>query len=223
MTERDMISFITTMCLPPPLQPRFGSLRLLAFPKAKIAVAREMIFECDGDTVLKLSQQRITADWLVPREGGYSRIRNKVPSDWLPSYIKATWPVLEIFKMDGYFPGNCRTALASVIADSQSSPSIAVSPFFNLHLPYILFNVFQPSRSRSHLLPPPPILLSNILLTTLHTFPINSHLFPFNVCGCVQIFAQFHNSRLFLILHIPCFVTGPYNIWMLRSVKLSLR
>jgi hypothetical protein len=29
---------------------------------------------------------------------------SKVPSDWLPSYIKATRLVLEIFKMAGYFP-----------------------------------------------------------------------------------------------------------------------
>jgi hypothetical protein len=30
-------------------------------------------------------------------------MNSKVSSDWLPSYIKATWTVLEIFKMDGYF------------------------------------------------------------------------------------------------------------------------
>jgi len=29
-------------------------------------------------------------------------MRSKVSSDWLPSYIKAMRPVLEIFKMDGY-------------------------------------------------------------------------------------------------------------------------
>jgi len=45
-----------------PLQPRFGSLRLLAFPIAKVAVEREDICECDGHTVHKLSQQRLTAD-----------------------------------------------------------------------------------------------------------------------------------------------------------------
>jgi len=37
-----------------PLEPRFGSLRLLAFPKAKIAVEREEICEFDGHTVHKL-------------------------------------------------------------------------------------------------------------------------------------------------------------------------
>ena len=51
-----------------PLQPRFGSLWLLAFPKAKIAVESEEICECDGHTVHKLSEWHLTADWLVPRE-----------------------------------------------------------------------------------------------------------------------------------------------------------
>jgi len=41
---------ITQVCQPP-LQARFGSLRLLAFPKAKIAVEREEICECDSQTV----------------------------------------------------------------------------------------------------------------------------------------------------------------------------
>jgi hypothetical protein len=37
-------------------------------------------------------------------------MRNKVSSDWLPSYIKATRPVLEIFKLVGYFPDSPRTS-----------------------------------------------------------------------------------------------------------------
>ena len=40
----------------------FGSLRLLSFPKAKIAVEREEIYECDGHTVHKLSQRCLTAE-----------------------------------------------------------------------------------------------------------------------------------------------------------------
>jgi len=56
----------------------------------------------------KLSERRLTADWLAPRENDCSRMRSKVSSDWLPSYIKATWPVLEIFKMAGYFPDSPR-------------------------------------------------------------------------------------------------------------------
>jgi hypothetical protein len=45
-----------------PLHPGFGSLRLMIFPKAKIAVEREEICECDSQTVYKLSQRRLTAD-----------------------------------------------------------------------------------------------------------------------------------------------------------------
>jgi hypothetical protein len=87
-----------------PLQPSFGSLRLLAFPRAKIADERQEICECDGHTVHKVSQRHLAADWLAPRENDCSRMHSKVSSDWLPSYIKATRPVLEIFKMAGYFP-----------------------------------------------------------------------------------------------------------------------
>jgi hypothetical protein len=91
-----------------PLQPRFGSLLLLTFPKPKIAVESEEICEWDGHTVHKLSQRRLTADWLVPRESDCSRKHSKVSSNWHPSYIKATGPVIEIFKMDGYFPNSPR-------------------------------------------------------------------------------------------------------------------
>ena len=92
----------------PPLQPRFGFLRLTDLPRAKFAFEREEISECDGHTIHKLSQRHLTADWLAPWESDCSRIRSKVSSDWLPSYIKTTRPVLEIFKMAGYFPDRPR-------------------------------------------------------------------------------------------------------------------
>ena len=50
-----------------PLQPRFGSLQLLAFPKAKIDVEREEICECEDHIVHKLSQRHHTANWLAPQ------------------------------------------------------------------------------------------------------------------------------------------------------------
>jgi hypothetical protein len=59
--------------------------------------------KCDGHTLHKLSQRRLTANWLAPRESDCSRMHSKVSSNWLPSYIKATRPVLEIFKLAGYF------------------------------------------------------------------------------------------------------------------------
>ena len=43
--------------------------------------------ECDGYTVHKLSQRRLTADWLAPRESDCSRMHSNVSSDWLPSYV----------------------------------------------------------------------------------------------------------------------------------------
>jgi len=79
-----------------PLQPRFGSLWLLAFPKAKIAVEREVICECDGHTIHELSHWRLTANWLVSRESECSWMCSKVSSDWLPSYVKATRLGLDI-------------------------------------------------------------------------------------------------------------------------------
>ena len=54
---------ITQIYQPPPHPTTiFGSLRLLAFPKAKIAVESEEMCECDGHTVHKVSQRRLTAD-----------------------------------------------------------------------------------------------------------------------------------------------------------------
>jgi hypothetical protein len=97
-----------------PLQPRFGSLRLLVFPKAKIAVESKEICECDGHTVHKLSQRRLTADWLAPRESECLWMHSKISSDWLLSYIKATLPVLEMFKVAGYYPDRPRTSTNSL-------------------------------------------------------------------------------------------------------------
>ena len=71
------------------VQPKFGSLRLLSFPKAKIAVEREEICGCDGHTVHKLSQRCLTAECLDKRESDSSRMHSKVSSDWLPRYSKA--------------------------------------------------------------------------------------------------------------------------------------
>ena len=65
--------------------------------------------ECESHTVHKLSQRRLTADQLAPRESDCSQMHSKVSSDWLPGYIKATRPVLKILKMARYFPDSPRT------------------------------------------------------------------------------------------------------------------
>ena len=80
----------------------------MGYPKAKIAFENEEICECDGHTLHKLSQRRLTANWLALQESDCSPMRSKVSSDWLSSYIKVTWPVLEILKMAGYFPDSPR-------------------------------------------------------------------------------------------------------------------
>ena len=46
--------------------------------------------ECDGHTARYLSQRRLTANWLGPRENDCTRMHSKVSSDCLSSYIKAT-------------------------------------------------------------------------------------------------------------------------------------
>jgi len=43
-------------------------------------------------------------------------MHSKVSSDWLPSYIKTTQPVLEIFKMAGYFPDRPRIKTYETLA-----------------------------------------------------------------------------------------------------------
>jgi hypothetical protein len=44
--------------------------------------------ECDGHTVHKLSQRRLTADLLAPRESDFSRMHNKVSSGWLDDKLR---------------------------------------------------------------------------------------------------------------------------------------
>ena len=84
-------------------------------PKLKSLLEREEICECDGHTVHKLSQWRLTANWLAPQESDCSQMCSKVSSDWLPSYIKAMQPVLEICKMDKYFLNSPCISIASHI------------------------------------------------------------------------------------------------------------
>jgi hypothetical protein len=95
-----------------PSQPRFGSLRLLVFPKAKIAVEREEICECDGHTVDKFSQRRLTADLLVPRTVHGCAVRSPLtdyqvtsrPGDRFSRYSKwlSTFRADQV-KLDSFF------------------------------------------------------------------------------------------------------------------------
>ena len=72
------------------------------FPKLKSTLkGRRFVYVTV--TQYRLSQRRLTADWLAPQESDRLQMNSKVSSDWLPSHIKAMRPVLEIFKMDRYF------------------------------------------------------------------------------------------------------------------------
>jgi hypothetical protein len=55
--------------------------------------------ECDGHTVHKLKSAASHCQ-LTSSMRECSWMLRKVSSDWLPSYMKATLPVLEIFKTD---------------------------------------------------------------------------------------------------------------------------
>jgi hypothetical protein len=101
-------SFCINQVCRPALQPRLGSLRVMAFPKAKIAVEWEEICDIDGHRLHKLSQRCLTAEGLDPRKSDCSRMHSKISSDRLSSYIKATRLVLEVFNMAGYFPNSPR-------------------------------------------------------------------------------------------------------------------
>jgi len=62
---------------------------------------------------------------------------NKVSSDWLSSYIKATRPVLEIFKVAGFFMNSAPmvvildtfSLLIHLFSSTSSSSSLALQPF----------------------------------------------------------------------------------------------
>jgi hypothetical protein len=128
------------------LQPRFGSLQLLVFPKAKISFASKEICDYGGHTVHKLSQRRLTANWLALGESDRSLMHSKVSSDWLPSYIKVTPTVLKIFKMAGYFrdsPHICKTQLEIIYDEDllttcpNPKPSTIACVHIFRHSPYL--------------------------------------------------------------------------------------
>jgi len=52
---------------------------------------------------------------------------SKVSSDWLSGYIKVTRPVLEIFKMAGYFPDSPRTSTAEKFCPFRDKTACRVS------------------------------------------------------------------------------------------------
>jgi len=98
---------ITQVCQPP-YSPDLAPYKFWLFPTLKSPLKGRIFFNATV-TPYTSCQRRLTAEWLAPRESDCSRMHSKVSSDWLPSYIKATRPALEIFKMVGYFPDSPRT------------------------------------------------------------------------------------------------------------------
>ena len=88
----------------PPNSPDLVPCDIWLFPKLKPPLKVRIFVNATGTQYTSSVKRRLTADWLAPRESDCSRMRSKVSSDWLQSYIKATRPVLEIFKTAGYFP-----------------------------------------------------------------------------------------------------------------------
>jgi len=140
--------------------------------------------------VHKLSQRRLTADWLAPRESDCSRMHSKVSSDWLPSYCKATRPVLEIFKMAGYFPDspriattlsarltNCLNKLCTCLPDWFTDQMIdSLSTQVNK-----LVDLLCSSSSCARW-----VVKEKSSLKTVHSF-MNASVFEVRTAGCIEI------------------------------------
>jgi len=79
-------------------------------------------------------------------------MHSKVSSDWLPSYIKATRPVLEILKMAGYFPDSpcmccsevTHSKVRTCVVQSQNSmfPQNGIL-YSTVHVHHVLFQTQQ--------------------------------------------------------------------------------
>jgi len=61
---------------------------------------------------------------------------SKVSSDWLPIYIKARRPVIEIFKMDRYFPDRSRTHDFQPAVRHSKTSNISMVPVSKVALFY---------------------------------------------------------------------------------------
>jgi len=89
-------------------------------------------------------------------------MHSKVFSDWLPSYIKATQPVLEIFKMAGYFPDRPRSW-----SENKFRELIAVKMIHTplLNTTVVAFKVLPLGRYAA--MPAPSLLFKTILKLVL--------------------------------------------------------
>jgi len=94
--------------------------------------------ERNGHTVRKLSRRRLTADWLAPWDSDCSWTHSKVSSEWLPSCIKAIRPVLEIFKLAGYFPDSPHMKRSEILFLLISLRHIRESQTYQFHQKHLI-------------------------------------------------------------------------------------
>ena len=131
-------------------------------------------------------------------------MHSKVSSDWLPSYIKATQPVLEIFKMAGYFPDRPRRRLTVCGADSMNIRSFVFSP--HTHSYQNFRHLFYRNGIN-------PVFISNLLrlclCSIIISFPLTEiyKLTPlFVAIVTVCFYTVYVNiTFVFLVCVLPCF------------------
>jgi len=137
------------------------------------------------------SVNTLTADWLAPRE--CSRMHSKVSSDWLPSYTKATPPVLEIFKMVAYFPDTPRIF--------QKLPSTWLVNKLLLQFHYSVYKIMPVDLILSQFSPPPRLQTQFSISST--TLIRSSRTLYFNSIFRVQKQSHFTSFAFFTIHTSP--------------------
>ena len=89
---------------PPPKKNTHENCRMCRRTDADSLICSLGHYERDVHTVHKLSQRSLTADWLALWKSDCSWTHSKVSSNWMPRHIKVMRPVIEIFRIAGYFP-----------------------------------------------------------------------------------------------------------------------
>ena len=181
--------------------------------------------ECNGHTVHKLSQWRLTTDWLAPQESDYSWMHSKVSSDLVPSYIKATRPILEVFKMARYFLDNPR----SLVSPGNIFYAEEIQCCYGKHIcmssleeanfgTYLVSNsdhiLITPIQKIHFSIPPPFMWLSNKNFLCVSCFPhafykspclsLQLHTFQHSTCQNIQTFGHFKHAWLICYDNLAC-------------------
>jgi len=87
----------------PPYSPDLAPCDFWLFPKLKSPLKVRRFVNAMVTQYTSSVSGSLTANRLAPWGNDCLQMDSKVSSDWLPSYIKTTLPVLEVFKMAAYF------------------------------------------------------------------------------------------------------------------------